>query len=440
LTKGEHTVHKYHLRLFLFIIDTMKNLRMLLILCFPIFVLGLVTCDNSMNTGIISSWVQAGPNGITIARVITHRDNCPEIRLNGVGVQMEVRHSPDNDFPVLVCEIIIPQGTITASVEGRALKLPVENPKRLVVIADTGCRLETGDVPQSCNDPQAWPFERIAKTAASFNPDLVVHVGDYFYREDPCPPGDKGCEGSPFGDNYASWDADFFSPANKLLSAAPWAFTRGNHEECSRGGKGWFTFLDPNPPFEDCQEFTPPYVIDIGLVNLLMLDSSAAKDNSAPADMVEAYTSQIATLENASGDNAWFVTHHPFWGIGEDSGELFMINDTLQAASGNILTGGINLVLSAHIHLFEMLNFEGSRQPQFVIGMSGTELDPPVTKPLVGVEIGGATVAEGIVLNNQFGFALMELEGDVWHVSIRGVGGGELLTCEIDGALATCFP
>jgi hypothetical protein len=148
----------------------MKNLRMLLILYFPIFVLGLVTCDNSMNTGIISSLVQAGPNGITIARVITHRDNCPKIRVNGVGVQMEVRHSPDNDFPVLVCEIIIPQGTVTASVEGRALKLPVENPKRLVVIADTGCRLETGDVPQSCNDPQAWPFERIAKTAASFNP------------------------------------------------------------------------------------------------------------------------------------------------------------------------------------------------------------------------------------------------------------------------------
>jgi len=123
-------------------------------------------------------------------------------------------------------------------------------------------------------------------------------------------------------------------------------------------------------------------------------------------------------LENASGDNAWIVTHRPFWGIGEDSGELFMINDTLQAASGNILTGGINLVLSGHIHLFEMLTFEGGRQPQFVIGISGTELDPPLTDPLAGVEIGGATVAEGFVLNNQFGFVLMELEGDVWQVSI----------------------
>ena len=295
-------------------------------------------------------------------------------------------------------------------------------------------------MPQSCNDPQAWPFEMIAETAASFNPDLVVHIGDYLYREDPCPQGNTGCEGSPFGDNYATWDADFFSPANKLLRAAPWAFTRGNHEECSRSGKGWFVFLDPNPPVEDCQEFTPPYVIDIGSVNLLMLDSSAAEDDSAPEDIVEVYASQITTLEDASGDNAWLVTHRPLWGIGKDSGELIMINDTLQAASGNVLSGGINLVLSAHIHLFEMLKFEGGRQSQFVIGISGTEFDPPVTDPLAGVEIGGATVAEAFVLNNQFGFALMELEGDVWQVSIRGVSGEELLACEIDGALATCFP
>jgi len=417
----------------------MKNLRMLLILFLPIFVLGLVTCDNSGDNGIISSWAQAGPNGTTIARVITPRDDCPQIRFNGIGVQMEVRQAPDDDFPVLVCEITIPQGTITASVSGRALKLPVENPTRLVVIGDTGCRLETGAVPQSCNDPKAWPFERIAKTAASFNPDLVIHVGDYYYRQDPCPAGDSGCEGSPFGDNYATWDADFFSPANELLRAAPWVFTRGNHEECSRGGKGWFTFLDPNAPFEDCQEFTPPYVVDIGSLNLLMLDSSAAKDNSAPEDLVDVYASQIATLEDASGDNAWFVTHHPFWGIGEYEGELFMIDDTLQAASGNVLTGGINLVLSGHIHFFELLNFEGNRQPQLIIGMSGTEVDSTVTTPFPGLEIGGATVNEGFNLN-EFGFALMELKGDVWQVSIRGVGGEELLACEIDGDEATCFP
>jgi len=418
----------------------MKLHRITFFTILSILTLGLTACDNTGDDGIISSWVQAGPNGTTIARVITQRDICPGIRLDGVNVTMNERQAPNDDFPVLVCEIIVPQGTISASVSGRDLKLPVDNPKKLIIIADTGCRLETGDVPQSCNDPEAWPFERIAHTASSFKPDLVVHIGDYLYREDPCPEGDTGCEGSPSGDNYITWDADFFTPANELLRAAPWAFTRGNHEECSRAGMGWFTFLDPNPPFAECQEFTPPYVVDIGIVNLLMLDSSAAEDDSAPDDLVEEYESQIAALENASGDNAWMVTHHPFWGIGEDSGDLFMINETLEAASGNVLGGGINLVLSGHIHLFELLNFIGDRQSQFIIGFSGTELDPPVTSPLAGVEIGGATVSDAVVFNNQFGFVLMELVGDVWEMSIRDVEGDVLLECEVDGAEVICFP
>jgi len=68
----------------------MKNHRLLPIILFlPIFVFGLLTCDNSGNSGIISSWVQAGPNGSTIVRIITLKNNCPEITLNGVGVQME---------------------------------------------------------------------------------------------------------------------------------------------------------------------------------------------------------------------------------------------------------------------------------------------------------------------------------------------------------------
>ncbi len=171
-----------------------------------------------------------------------------------------------------------------------------------------------------------------------------------------------------------------------------------------------------------------------------MLDSSAAEDDSAPDEMVEDYESQITALENASGDNAWMVTHHPFWGIGEDSEELFMINETLQAASGNFLGGGINLILSGHIHLFEILNFVGDRQSQFVIEISGTEFDPPVTSPLAGVEIGGATVSDAEVINNQFGFVLMELVGDVWEMSIRDVEGDVMLECEVDGDEVTCLP
>jgi hypothetical protein len=50
----------------------------------------------------------------------------------------------------------------------------------------------------------------------------VIHVGDYLYREDPCPAAAQAqCGGTPSGDNYGAWNADFFKPAAKLLAAAP---------------------------------------------------------------------------------------------------------------------------------------------------------------------------------------------------------------------------
>ena len=407
-----------------------------LLLLIPVPIVFLSCASN--NNEILSKWVQVGPSGSVNARVISENDECPDITIDSNTIQMSVRDTPDNEFDVLVCETLIPEGTESASIEGNELKLPKPSPTRLVVIGDTGCRLETGDVPQSCNDPDAWPFEKIAKVAASFEPDLVIHVGDYLYREDDaCPEGDAGCAGSPFGDNYPTWAADFFQPAKALLDSTPWVFSRGNHEECSRSGKGWFRFLAAGPTPPECEDFTQPYVVELGIVRLLILDSSAAKDNSAPADQVEVYSEQIKELEDAAGQNAWLVTHHPLWGIGEDDGELFMINDTLEAATNNSLEEGVKLVLSGHIHFFEFLNFADGRASQFVVGNSGTELDPPVTEPLAGIEIGGTTVAEGVTAQ-EFGFALMDLDGDAWNVSMRDVNGNEFLACEIEGDIASC--
>jgi len=396
-------------------------------------------CDDSHDSGIVSAWVQAGSNDSVIARVITKSADCPDIKLDGEKFQMQARQEPSTDFPQLVCEFSIPSGTESASVVGRNLPLMKENPTRIVVIGDAGCRIEDGDPTQDCYDPLAWPFRKIAEEAALFKPDLVIHVGDYVYRENACPDGNSGCAGTPYGDNFATWNADFFSPADSLLRSAVWVFTRGNHELCSRQGPGWFNYLDPNPPFAECQEFTPPYTVDLGIVRLLMLDSSASDDDSAPPDTVEVFTSQIDQLEASSGDNAWLVTHIPMWAIGNSSGEIFTLDDILQEASGNELTGGINLVLSGHLHSLETLFVDADRQPQFIIGNSGTSLDSAVTD-IVGMEIAGATVVEGSVNIAEFGYATMELKGDVWDVRMMGLDGEELLTCEIDGPDVECFP
>ena len=97
---------------------------------------------------------------------------------------------------------------------------------------------------------------------AQFQPDLVVHVGDYFYRDTTCKPGlnnfgagqnnsDCNTPTSPayvaWGDVFDSWNSDLFFPGQTLLATAPWVMVRGNHESCGRGAKGWFAMLEPRP-------------------------------------------------------------------------------------------------------------------------------------------------------------------------------------------------
>ena len=165
--------------------------------------------------------------------------------LLGLTRPMQVRAGADGgSFPVTVCEAPLPAGARSAAVAGQALSPPVPSPRRILVIGDTGCRMEAPTDFQACNDPTAWPFAKVAARAAAWRPDLVIHVGDYHYRESACPEGNAGCAGNPVGNTWASWRADFFAPAAPLLRAAPWILIRGNHEVCSRAGEGWFTVHD----------------------------------------------------------------------------------------------------------------------------------------------------------------------------------------------------
>jgi hypothetical protein len=209
------------------------------------------------------TWTELGPSGL-IARAITTAATCPLVRLDWRLEPMQVRAEPTApDFPVLVCEATVPPSTRFASIDGQRLPLFRPGPRRIVVIGDAGCRIE-GTVVQACNDPTRWPFAEIARRAAAWRPDLVIHVGDYIYRADPCPPGNEGCAGSPHGDNWAALQADLFTPAAPLLRAAPWVFVRGNHETCARGGEAWFRFLYPLARPPSCLDLTEPYKIALG--------------------------------------------------------------------------------------------------------------------------------------------------------------------------------
>ena len=58
-------------------------------------------------------------------------------------------------------------------------------PERIAVLGDTGCRI-TYYADQGCHDQKTWPFATVARSVADKQPDLILHLGDYYYREVPC--------------------------------------------------------------------------------------------------------------------------------------------------------------------------------------------------------------------------------------------------------------
>ena len=194
------------------------------------FLLLLATAVFATGATLTPVWVEVGADHRVLARVVIEAGGeCPAISLDGAAAVPMTMRMPVPKQLRPACEFEIPKGTKRAAVGSQNLVLPVDDPTKVAVIGDTGCRLK-GERIQACNDPDSWPFAKVAALTAKEHPQLVIHVGDYLYREDPCPVADeKKCGGSPSGFTWDAWAADFFTPAAKLLAAAPWAFSRGNH-------------------------------------------------------------------------------------------------------------------------------------------------------------------------------------------------------------------
>ena len=378
-------------------------------------------------------WTALGPGGQVIVRVVSTAAACPALLVNAERFPLHIRARPARpDFPILICEATlpdVPDAAASVTVDGLQLPLLQRAPEKIVILGDTGCRMKKKLV-QACHDPNAWPFARIARNAAAWQPDLVIHVGDYFYRDSPCPDGNAACAGSPWGDTWAAAEADFFAPAEPLLKAAPWIFVRGNHEACQRTGNAWFRLLDPRPLPQDCTDETEPYVVPIGDRNVFVLDTTTAHDIRSAPETVTYFAHQFAALaeqiSNPGHNPAWLLSHKPLWAFGsrgqppEDI--LFRTNPTLQAAVRQRFPQGIELVLSGHLHTLEFLAFAQGKPHQFVVGHGGALLDPPFTTALVGLEIADRTVSQAEALTG-FGYVTLERGKGGWRVTPRDVAG-----------------
>lgn len=432
----------------------------------------------------LAAWVQYVPDGLALRAVVAAGQPCPAVRSGNGSRPMQLRAAPgeaiaaapvttaaaapDRSFPVAVCEADARGLTGAIDVGGRPLRLPRAAPQRIVIVGDSGCRL-LGDRAQNCLDDAAWPWPRIAASAARLQPDLVIHVGDYHYRErcaDParCPALLAAGAGPGYG--WHAWDADFFAPAAPLLRAAPWVFVRGNHENCNRAGDGWLRLLAPQP-YAACvpdwrggfaeNHGVPAWRVELDAQLALAIDDSADVDDrhpggERPAD-VERLRREFASL--ATGDKPaqrlWLLTHKPLWSPLQADAATPTVQ---QLAARGALPQQLDLVISGHWHFFSTLafagdadraNFPAGRPAQLIVGDSGAWLDAQIPgSPLYEGEgrgrrewrhpgerrFDGAPAERGVLLN-RFGFLLLERVDAGWRGRLFDPDGREISACRL---------
>jgi Calcineurin-like phosphoesterase len=446
--------------------------------------------------GLVALYTVQGAQQQATVRAVSTQAACPSIawdtaaelpmRLRAAPATEVVRGGGQTDskaavFEVRSCELEWPSGAKSARVMGQTLAAPHTVLERIVIVADTGCRMKASENAfQACNDAAKWPFAQIAQSAAALKPDLVLHIGDIHYRESPCPASLAGCAGSPWGYGFDAWQADFFAPAKPLLAAAPWVFVRGNHESCGRAGQGWFRFFDRepysaarscnDPALDDTADYTRPYAVPLAPdTQLIVFDSSktSGKPFKSSDPAFARYSQDMQAVKNLTQlkPNSFFTSHHPLLAIapadktaatsqpkfGGNAG-MFSVLESIDPK--RLFPLGISTVLHGHMHLFESLSFNTAHPASLVLGNSGSAMEgkapstvPAQTELPTGAQIGAYAAY------SEYGFATLDRvaladgvsgasgAGDStshWILTERDVRGQPVLTCELRAGKSRC--
>lgn len=456
----------------------------------------------------LSRWTQMAPDdNVSLRAIVAGETDCPAALVDGSSRPLLPRARatpgapPDSAaaanpafepaFAVTTCELTLPRTARQASIDGQPVALPAADIRRIVVIGDTGCRVQVAakgpSAPiQDCTNPERWPWPRLAAAAARTRPDLVIHVGDYHYREycnDPalCSPLQR--QGVVIGYGWAGWNADFFAPAAPLLAAAPWVVVRGNHEDCDRGGAGWLRFLSP-VPYQSCSNQSyktashslltnnltaDAYRIDLGSALTLVVADNAGFQDYLPAEKTpqdaELFRNTLQALHAASGTQpVWLLLHKPLW---YDLLPTAAQPNALQAYLRNTLPANVQFLFAGHEHAFETINFAPTadranyptgRPAQVIVGGSGTQLeafDPgspffegqggagsKERSHPAGLLYDGIAASSGIVLN-RYSFLLLERDDAGWAGTLMDPDGTPISRCRLNGErkeIACVFP
>jgi hypothetical protein len=334
---------------------------------------------------------------------------------------------------------------LTDADTGAMMTLKKEQIQKIIFIGDTGCRLKEsqyGGVYQNCRDPKDWAYPEVMKKIAQEKPDLIVHVGDYHYREN-CSEG-KPCRQMTdvIGYGWRAWEADFFAPSQAGFNVAPWIFLRGNHEECKRAYRGYQLLTeqtwDHGCPKEERTEY-----IDLGDLLIVQMDTSHIPDKPDFVEEDAFWEQQFKDIEShlqgTKAKSIWLVSHKPVFAVTDDrrSDNLVAINVHLQKAFAKTgLNKKINLMIAGHIHNTQYIVTKDFPL-QLVVGNSGTALDEVkafadpaklVHTTFNGVEIQQFSTNSSVP--KRFGYAVVSRtpEHRDWQVEFHDLDGASTLT------------
>lgn len=426
--------------------------------------------------GLQQAWVQAVAGPAWAVRALTAEATCPTLHWAGGGSPMLERSAPGDEppppgnkqpenkptsFTLRACEAAWPAGASSVQVDAVTLRAPAAEARRIVVIGDTGCRLKASDRDfQPCNDAFGWPFPRVLAQALALKPDLVIHVGDYHYRESACPAGMAACANSPWGYGDDTWQADFFQPAKALLAAAPWVFVRGNHEACSRAGQGWLRYLDaetgaaracaPEAAGVNEGDFTAPFAVPLSPRSQLIVFDSAEVGSAAPPVNSPAWTrwrqqlDRVAELSRHRAQSL-FLSHHPSLAFSPSltgapgttrSGLTPLLQD---ATPGRLFPPGVQATIHGHLHIHQVLGFASNQPATLVIGNGGSAASGRINaaaalkaEPLPGARL------ETFQSHSEFGLSLLTATPEGWQLQAFNALGQPLATCSLAGQKLRC--
>jgi hypothetical protein len=361
------------------------------------------------------AWIQWGIEGRPHARAIVE-GACPALRIGAATVAMRLRAQPQPGYPDTVCDAPLPANFAGARIGPLTVPAVPRAPSRIAVFGDTGCRVQGRNL-QACNDPNLWPMAKIVRSIAAERPQLVIHAGDYYYRETACAPAAAvNCTNTPFGDTSESWLADWFVPAAPLFATAPLVLVRGNHEDCKRGGIGWSRYLSGLPGVVCSQHEDPGYASFAGLL-LANVDSAYGNEYDPDASAFVGDERLVDSRASVTAGETWLLTHRPPMAY--------------LAAHADDERNGTHIAafVAGHIHLFGAYAFPAA-PPQLIVGTGGDTLAGNAEAQTLAL-LGGVTEV-------RFGYAIFDRAGAGWDIGVHDPDGSLRRRCRLERRTVRC--